>query len=276
MQTIRDIMSEGQLVWEPVIFDDPDGGRILLWPHLPCVRMPTVLRTREHWDGIALLASEDEIRGWPQEENEDQESPGIHVAAAMASGTVLGRLLDDLTIYEVEGPTIPDTEPMRLLHHANNARGGLPVYALEPSMEDEEWVDWMTRAADEQVSMTSLISSVTIGRRWKKLRHSFAILVEAAKGVDAELGAAAASSATWWQEENKGLTAELISERSFRIVSRIRGALADLREGRVDDSNTTGPSLMIPVHQPRLPSLLRACDGCPDSETIQPMQNQEV
>ena len=89
--------------------------------------------------------------------------------------------LDDLTVYDVDGPTIPDPEPMRLLHHANNARGGLPVYALEPSMEDEEWVDWMTRAADEQVSMTSLISSVTIGRRWKKLRHSFAILVEAAK-----------------------------------------------------------------------------------------------
>ncbi|MEC9119803.1 MAG: hypothetical protein VYC33_00570 [Candidatus Thermoplasmatota archaeon] len=269
-------MSEGELVWEPVIFDDPDGGRILLWPHLPCVRMPTVLRTREHWDGIALLASEDEISGWPQEEKEDQESPGIHVAAARASGTVLGRLLDDLTIYEVDGPTIPDPEPMRLLHHANNARGGLPVYALEPSMEDEEWIDWMTRAADEQVSMSSLISSVTIGRRWKKLRSSKASLVEAAKGVDAELGAAAASSATWWQEENRGLTTELISERSSRIVSRIRGALADLREGRVDDSDTTGPSLMVPVHQPRLPSLLSAFDGYPDSETIQPIQTEEA
>ena len=276
MQTIRDTMSAAKLAWEPVIFDDPDGGRVLLWPHLPCVRMPSVLRTREHFDGIALLASEDEIRGGPQEEKEDHESPGVHVAAAMASGTVLGRLLDDLTIYEVDGPTIPDPEPMRLLHHANNARGGLPVYALEPSMEDEEWVDWMTRAADDQVSISSLISSITIGRRWKKLRSSNASRVEAAKGVDTELGAAAASSATWWQEENKGLTAELISERSFRIVSRIRGALADLREGRVDDSNTTGPSLMIPVHQPRLPSLLRAFDGCPDSETIQPMQNQEV
>ena len=276
MQTIRDTMSAAKLAWEPVIFDDPDGGRVLLWPHLPCVRMPTILRTREHFDGIALLASEDEIREWPQEEKEDHESPGVHVAAAMASGTVLGRLLDDLTIYEVDGPTIPDPEPMRLLHHANNARGGLPVYALEPSMEDEEWVDWLTRAADDQVSISSLISSITIGRRWKKLRSSNASRVEAAKGVDTELGAAAASSATWWQEENKGLTAELISERSSRIVSRIRGALADLREGRVDDSNTTGPSLMIPVHQPRLPSLLMAFDGCPDSETIQPMQTEEA
>ena len=276
MQTIRDTMSAAKLAWEPVIFDDPDGGRVLLWPHLPCVRMPTILRTREHFDGIALLASEDEIREWPQEEKEDHESPGVHVAAAVASGTVLGRLLDDLTIYEVDGPTIPDPEPMRLLHHANNARGGLPVYALEPSMEDEEWVDWLTRAADDQVSISSLISSITIGRRWKKLRSINASRVETAKGVDAELGAAAASSATWWQEENKGLTAELISERSSRIVSRIRGALADLREGRVDDSNTTGPSLMIPVHQPRLPSLLMAFDGCPDSETIQPMQTEEA
>ena len=205
MQTIRDTMSAAKLAWEPVIFDDPDGGRVLLWPHLPCVRMPSVLRTREHFDGIALLASEDEIRGWPQEEKEDHESPGVHVAAAMASGTVLGRLLDDLTIYEVDGPTIPDPEPMRLLHHANNARGGLPVYALEPSMEDEEWVDWMTRAADDQVSISSLISSITIGRRWKKLRSSNASRVEAAKGVDTELGAAAPPAQHGGKRKTKAL-----------------------------------------------------------------------
>ena len=66
MQTIRDTMSAAKLAWEPVIFDDPDGGRVLLWPYLPCVRMPSVLRTREYFDGIALLASYDEIRGWPQ------------------------------------------------------------------------------------------------------------------------------------------------------------------------------------------------------------------
>ena len=144
----RASVSGSELGWLPVIIEDPDGGRIVLYPHLPCVRMPSELRTREHWDGLALIASAEEVRGWPAEEKEDQASPGVHVAAAMASGTILGRLLDDLTIYEVDGPSIPDPEPMRLLHHAGNARGGMPIYALEPSMDDEGWVEWRTHPAD--------------------------------------------------------------------------------------------------------------------------------
>jgi hypothetical protein len=268
-------MSESELGWLPVILEDPEGGRIVLYPHLPCVRMPSELRTREHWDGLALIASAEEVSGWPAEEKEDQASPGVHVAAAMASGTILGRLLDDLTIYEVDGPSIPDPEPMRLLHHAENARGGMPIYALEPSMDDEDWIEWMTRAADEQVSMSSLLSSITIGRRWKKLRAAAVSRVAAAKGVDSELGAAAASSAAWWIEENKGLSEELREERCSRLVARMRGALANLREGRVDDSEARGPSLMVPVHQPRLHSLVEAFEGWPDAEPVNTLGAQE-
>jgi len=268
-------MSESELGWLPVILEDPEGGRIVLYPHLPCVRMPSELRTREHWDGLALIASAEEVSGWPAEEKEDQASPGVHIAAAMASGTILGRLLDDLTIYEVDGPSIPDPEPMRLLHHAENARGGMPIYALEPSMDDEGWIEWMTRAADEQVSMSSLLSSITVGRRWKKLRAAAVSRVAAAKGVDSELGAAAASSAAWWIEENKGLSEELREERCSRLVARMRGALANLREGRVDDSEARGPSLMVPVHQPRLHSLVEAFEGWPDAEPVNTLGAQE-
>ncbi|MAJ19262.1 MAG: hypothetical protein CMA06_05440 [Euryarchaeota archaeon] len=268
-------MSGSELGWLPVIIEDPDGGRIVLYPHLPCVRMPSELRTREHWDGLALIASAEEVRGWPAEEKEDQDSPGVHVAAAMASGTILGRLLDDLTIYEVDGPSIPDPEPMRLLHHAENARGGMPIYALEPSMDDEGWIEWMTRAADEQVSMSSLLSSITVGRRWKKLRAAAVRRVSIAKGVDSELGAAAASSAAWWTEENKGLSEELRKERSSRLVARMRGSLANLREGRVDDSESRGPSLMVPVHQPRLHSLVEAFEGWPAAEPVNTLGAQE-
>jgi hypothetical protein len=237
--------------------------------------MPSELRTREHWDGLALIASAEEVSGWPAEEKEDQASPGVHIAAAMASGTILGRLLDDLTIYEVDGPSIPDPEPMRLLHHAENARGGMPIYALEPSMDDEGWIEWMTRAADEQVSMSSLLSSITVGRRWKKLRAAAVSRVAAAKGVDSELGAAAASSAAWWTEENKGLSEELREERCSRLVARMRGALANLREGRVDDSEARGPSLMVPVHQPRLHALVAAFEGWPDAEPVNTLGAQE-
>lgn len=268
-------MAEAELSWSPVILEDPDGGRIVLWPHLPCVRMPTDLRTREHWDGLALLASAEEVSSWPAEEKEDQASPGIHVAAAMASGTVLGRLLDDLTIYEVDGPNIPDPEPMRLLHHARNARGGMPIYALEPSMDDDDWVEWMTNAADEQVSMSTLLSTITVGRRWKKLRAAAISRVAAAKGVDSELGAAAASSAAWWAEENKGLSTGLREERARRLVGRIRGSLAELREGRVDDSESRGTSLLVPVHQPRLHSLVEAFEGWPDAEPVETLGAQE-
>tara|TARA_X000001036_G_scaffold81738_1_gene73566 strand:+ start:2708 stop:3571 length:864 start_codon:yes stop_codon:yes gene_type:complete len=268
-------VSGSELGWLPVIIEDPDGGRIVLYPHLPCVRMPSELRTREHWDGLALIASAEEVRGWPAEEKEDQDSPGVHVAAAMASGTILGRLLDDLTIYEVDGPSIPDPEPMRLLHHAENARGGMPIYALEPSMDDEGWIEWMTRAADEQVSMSSLLSSITVGRRWKKLRAAAVRRVSVAKGVDSELGAAAASSAAWWTEENKGLSEELRKERSSRLVARMRGSLANLREGRVDDSESRGPSLMVPVHQPRLHSLVEAFEGWPAAEPVNTLGAQE-
>ena len=268
-------VSGSELGWLPVIIEDPDGGRIVLYPHLPCVRMPSELRTREHWDGLALIASAEEVRGWPAEEKEDQDSPGVHVAAAMASGTILGRLLDDLTIYEVDGPSIPDPEPMRLLHHAENARGGMPIYALEPSMDDEGWIEWMTRAADEQVSMSSLLSSITVGRRWKKLRAAAVRRVSVAKGVDSELGAAAASSAAWWTEENKGLSEELRKERSSRLVARMRGSLANLREGRVDDSESRGPSLMVPVHQPRLHSLVEAFEGWPAAEPVNTLGSQE-
>ena len=75
----RASVSGSELGWLPVIIEDPDGGRIVLYPHLPCVRMPSELRTREHWDGLALIASAEEVRGWPAEEKEDQDSPGVQV-----------------------------------------------------------------------------------------------------------------------------------------------------------------------------------------------------
>ena len=47
-----------ELRWESSVFDDPNGGSVLLWPYLPCVRMPAKMRPRV-WDGLALLSSAD-------------------------------------------------------------------------------------------------------------------------------------------------------------------------------------------------------------------------
>ena len=47
-----------QLRWEPFIFEDPLGGRIVLWPYLPCIRMPSKMRPRE-FDVLSLISSKD-------------------------------------------------------------------------------------------------------------------------------------------------------------------------------------------------------------------------
>ena len=109
-------MINGELRWETVVLEDPLGGRIVLWPHLPCVRMPSSLRYRGRWNGLALLFSLSDLSEWRQDATQDKESPGVHIDAAIASGTVLGRLMKDLKEYDVDGPKIPDPEQLRLLH----------------------------------------------------------------------------------------------------------------------------------------------------------------
>ena len=106
------------LRWEPSVLEDPEGGRIVLWPHLPCVRMPPSLRSRGRWGGRALLFSLSDLSGWRLDEKQDKESPGVHIEAAIASGTVLGRLMKDLQEYDVDGNGVIDQEEMTKLLQA--------------------------------------------------------------------------------------------------------------------------------------------------------------
>ena len=261
-------MEVPQLRWNSTVLDDPDGGHIVLWPHLPCVRMPPSLRYRESWDGLALLFSLSDLSGWRQDEEQDRESPGVHIEAAIASGTVLGRLMKDLQEYEVDGPKIPDPEQVRLLLHADNARGGMPIYSIEPELDDPDWADWFERSADEQSRVTNLLSTLTTSRRWRKTRTTAVAMVERSKGANPDLGAAAASCAAWWIEEQGALTAGLISERNGRFAARLRGALANLRNSRVDDAEASDCTLLVPVHQAWLPSLEAAVRVWPDAEPV--------
>ena len=256
------------LRWDPAILEDPDGGRIVLWPHLPCVRMPNSLRYRDSWDGLALLFSLSDLSAWRHDEEQDKQSPGVHIEAAIASGTVLGRLMKDLQEYEVDGPKIPDPEQTRLLLHADNARGGMPIYAIEPELDDESWSNWLERSADEQSRVTFLLSTLTTSRRWRKTLSLAIPMVERSKGVGPDLGAAAASCAAWWIEEQGALTPEMLSERNHRFAARLRGALADLRNKRLDDAVARDTTLLTPVHQAWLPSLEVAVGTWPDAETM--------
>ena len=261
-------MEVPELRWEPIILKDPNGGRIVLWPHLPCVRMPGVLRYRGRWDGLALLFSPSDLSGWRLDEKQDKESPGVHIQAAIASGTVLGRLMKDLQEYEVDGPKIPDPEQVRLLLHADNARGGMPIYAIEPELDDLDWSEWLESSADIQASMLNLLSTLTTSRRWKKTRSSAISKVLRNDAVDVDMGAAATSCAAWWIEEQGALTKDLISQRNTRFAARLRGSLANLINSRVDDAEASECTLLVPVHQAWLPSLEAAVAAWPDPEPV--------
>ena len=256
-------MEVPELRWDSSVFEDPEGGSIVLWPYLPCVRMPPKLRPRE-WDGLALLSSIDELASIREEEEQDKRSPGVHVDSAAASGTTLGLMVKDLQDLDVEGPLIPDPERIRLLRHAENSRGGMPIYAIEPGIEDEDWAHWQSRWADEQVRFRNLLVTIVRSRRWSKARKRAIPKIAQSKWVNPDLGAAAAVCAAWWTEERISLTDELIAERDRRVSSRLRGALADLRGSTINMEAT----LLAPVLQAYLPSLENSLIACESVEVV--------
>lgn len=260
-------MSVPDLRWESSVYRDPDGGSVLLWPYLPCVRMPIKMRPRS-WDGLALISSNDEILSLKEEERQDKSSPGIHVDSADASGTTLGMLVRDLSELDLDAPFIPDPEKIRLLHHAENSRGGMPIYAIEPGIEDPHWADWQSRWADEQVRFRNLLATIGRSRRWSKIRKEAIKKVVHSKFADPDLGAASTVCAAWWHEESLCLTEKLANERDSRFSSRIRGALSNLRSTGEDAWCEDGPTLLVPVQQAHMPALENSLIDCVEVETM--------
>ena len=260
-------MGVPELRWESSVFDDPNGGSVLLWPYLPCVRMPAKMRPRV-WDGLALLSSADELVSLKEEEEQDKSSPGIHMDSALASGTTLGMLVRDLSELDLEGPSIPDPERIRLLRHAENSRGGMPIYAIEPGIDDPEWADWQSRWADEQVRFRNLLATLGRSRRWSRIRKEAIKKVSHSILASPDLGAASTVCAAWWTEESMCLTTELIFERDSRFSSRIRGALSNLRDSG-GDWDEGGPTLLVPVQQAHVPSLENSLIACESVESVE-------
>jgi len=256
-----------ELRWEPFIFEDPLGGKIVLWPYLPCIRVPSKMRPRE-WDGLALISSQDEISSSREEERQEIESPGVHVDSAAVSGTTLGMLVRNLSELDIEGPFIPDPEKIRLLRHAENSRGGMPIYAIEPGIDDPEWADWQSRWADEQVRFRNLLATLGRPRRWSRVRKGAIGKVAHSKLASPDLGAASTVCAAWWAEESMCLTTELTFERDSRFSSRIRGALSDLRDSG-GDWDEGGPTLLVPVQQAHVPSLENSLIACESVESLE-------
>lgn len=265
-------MGGGKLIWREVVIQDPDGGRIILWPHLPCILMPNQVRSREIWDGLALLLSTNDFLSMKDDHLNERKSPGANVEAAISSGTQFGKLLKELRELEIDGPHIPDPEPMRLVTHAQNARGGLPIYLIEPDISEEKWVDWLSRSADMQVRISSLVSRLSSNSRWRKDSAKAVSKIHQDRVIDTEMGAASATCYSWNAEEERVIGRNLSEERDMRFASRIRGALADLRDSRVDVDQSSQPILMVPVHQARLPMIEESILAWPDPELIRSME----
>ena len=104
----------------------------------------------------------------------------------------------------------------------------------------------------------------------EKIRKNAIKSVASSKLVNADLGAASASCLTWWIEEQRGISEELQNLRDERFVSRIRGALADLRNRDNSNSISDELTLMIPIHQAWLPSIRKAISSCTNVEEITP------
>lgn len=264
-------MTESSLSWREVVIQDPEGGDIVLWPHLPCVIMPKKVRSRKIWDGLALTMSTNDFLYMMEDYEKENLSPGVNVEAAISSGTLLSRLLKDLRELNIDGPHIPDPEAVRLVSHAKNARGGLPIFLIEPEIDDEMWFEWLSRCAEMEVRISSLLSRLTTAKRWKKHTQNAVSKIDNDADIDSELGAASATCYAWDSEMNKDIGNELSEERDMRFAARIRGALADLKSSSIDDDETSQPTLMVPVHQARLPSLVDAIRSWPEPEMIRRM-----
>lgn len=267
MIALRRVMEVPCLKWESLIYQDPEGGKIVIWPHLPCVVMPNSLRYKE-WDGLALLYSKDDVAILKKEYEDEIKSPGINVEAVLSSGGTMSLLLRDIQNLDVNGPSIPDPEPIRLLKHAENT-GGKPVYTIIPEITDKNWEEWYSKFADNQVRLINLLKTIYTSRRYAKNRLKASKKVEISEKVNSELGAAAAAGASWWIEEQRVLTEELIEERDSRFAARIKGALHDLRDRRLDESNVSDVTLLVPVHQAYLEQLYYSLNRSDTVEKIE-------
>ena len=68
-----------QQPWTDEVWEDSDGGRVVLHGTLPTVVYPNAMRPRLAFHGLALLESPDVVDLWVQEEKDEAESQGVNL-----------------------------------------------------------------------------------------------------------------------------------------------------------------------------------------------------
>ena len=247
--------------WEDIVWEDPDGGKIVLHGTIPTVVYPRKLRPSIEWQGLALLESDEVVELWEQEEKDEVESNGVNLAHGLVSGGTMGIFLEEVTqIDEVTSGRFPDPEPRRV--HRLAVRHNRPVFFIEPELDDEDWEAHMIAEAKEVSRWKKLLGLVTVGKKWrKKVKQNIFQAEKPPKGVTANLSSAAVLCATWW-DLNEWLIGEAIAEsRNLRFASRLRGALKQLRIDYGDDA-----VLLVPLFMPWRSTIFNELNNLPDVE----------
>tara|TARA_B110000444_G_scaffold97003_1_gene91974 strand:+ start:65802 stop:66623 length:822 start_codon:yes stop_codon:yes gene_type:complete len=252
-----------RLDWDDYVWEDPDGGQILLHGVLPTVVYPRLMRPRESWNGLALLESPDVVDLWIQEEKDEAESPGVNLSHGMISGGAFGIFLDEVScVEEVTSGRFPDPEPRRL--HRNAVRHERPVFFIEPTADDEGWNEHLTKEAKAASHWRKLLGMISIGGKWRKrVKKNIFDAQKPPKGVSSNFGSAAVLSATWWDLSEWLVGPEVCMSRNQRYASRLRGALAVLREDFGDEA-----VLLLPLYLPHRNDILDALNALPKQEKI--------
>ena len=247
--------------WKDIVWEDPNGGKIVLHGTIPTVVYPRKLRPSIEWHGLALLESDEVVELWEQEEKDEIESNGVNLAHGLVSGGTMGIFLEEVTqIDEVTSGRFPDPEPRRV--HRLAVRHNRPIFFIEPELDDEDWEAHMIAEAKEVSRWKKLLGLVTVGKKWrKKVKQNIFQAEKPPKGVTANLSSAAVLCATWW-DLNEWLIGETIAEaRNLRFASRLRGALKQLRIDYGDDA-----VLLVPLFMPWRSTIFNELNNLPDVE----------
>ena len=247
--------------WEDLVWDDPNGGKIVLHGTIPTVVYPRKLRPSVEWHGLALLESDEVVELWEQEEKDEAESSGVNLAHGLVSGGTMGIFLEEVTqIEEVTSGRFPDPEPRRV--HRLAQRHNRPVFFIEPELDDEDWIAHMIAEAKEVSRWKKLLGLVTVGKKWRKrVKVNIFEAQKPPKGVTANLSSAAVLCATWW-DLNEWLIGEKIAKaRNERFAARLRGALKELRS-----EHGKGAVLLVPLFLPWRSSIFEELTSLPEVE----------
>ena len=243
-------------LWADAVWEDPDGGKVIVHGTMPTVVYPNAMRPRATWHGLALLESPDIVDLWAQEEADEAESEGINLTHALLSGGAFGKYVEGIeTLENLQGGRFPDPEPRRLQRNAD--RHDRPVFFIEPLADDEDWGDYLTQEAKAVSHWRKLLGMVRVGKRWKKSlkRHLFHAQPPP-KGQSVDYSTASVLTAAWWELSEWLSTPALAERRNARYAARIRGALASLRTLLGDEA-----TLLLVVHQPHARAMVMALEA---------------